>query len=196
MKKIFILLGNPDADTLSGQFASVYESAATAAGHEVKRLNIGDLAFDPILHKGYKVIQELEPDLKTAQEYMKWCDTFVLVYPLWWSSMPALLKGFFDRMWLPAFAFRFHKNPKTGKAGMFWDRLMRGKRARVIMLSKANPFLIWFMFGDFTNEITRAILAFAGFVPRVTEIGNAEILSDAQKRTWEKRLSALAKKGV
>jgi NAD(P)H dehydrogenase (quinone) len=52
--KIFILLGHTDSDTLSGAFASTYERAAGAAGHEVRRLNIGEMQFDPILHKGYK----------------------------------------------------------------------------------------------------------------------------------------------
>src|SRR3990167_320914 len=86
-KKIYILLGHPDKETLSGHFADIYEQEAKAAGHEVRRTNIGDLSFDPILHKGYKVIQELEPDLLKVQEDMRWAEhlvacglSFLLVY--------------------------------------------------------------------------------------------------------------------
>jgi NAD(P)H dehydrogenase (quinone) len=187
--RIFILQGNPDTDSLSGKIATTYEREATAAGHEVKRLNIGELTFDPILHKGYKVIQELEPDLKLVQENMKWCEHFVLIYPLWWSSMPALLKGMWDRMFIPGFAFHMHKN------GMGWDKLLRNRTARVIILSKNWPLMIRSLFGDFTNEISRAILGFAGFRVRMTEIGHSEGATEKEIQCIDKKISNLARKG-
>ena len=194
--KIYILLGHPDKDdTLCGGIADTYEKEAHSAGHEVKRTNIGDLRFDPILHKGYKVIQELEPDLHQVQEDIKWCDHFVLIYPLWWSSGPALLKGLVDRIWLPEFAFRFIKVPDT-KMTLGWHKLLRGKTARVIVTLKNFPLLERFMFGDYSAEIVDAVLRFSGFKTRLTEIGNAEALSDSQKISWFKRIATLGRKGV
>ncbi|MEA2701495.1 MAG: hypothetical protein QOE22_204 [Candidatus Parcubacteria bacterium] len=190
-KKIFILMGNPDkVETLSNGFADVYEREARAAGHEVRRTNLGDLAFDPILHKGYKVIQELEPDVKKVQEDMKWADHFVLIYPLWWAGMPALLKGLFDRMWIPRFAFHFWEN------GLGWDKLLKGKTARVVILSKNWPIIERFLFGDFKNEVGRALLGFAGYKVRITEVGHSEGLSESSKDSWEEKISALARKGA
>jgi len=189
MKKIFILLGHPDTGTMSDEFATAYEQTAKAAGHEVRRMNIGELVFDPVLHKGYRAIQELEPDLKTIQENMRWCEHFVFVYPVWWSATPALVKGMFDRMWLPGFAFKFHAD-KRG-----WDRLLKGRTARVIALSKMNPWAIRLLFGDHTNEISHATLGFSGLKVSMTEIGNAEKLSEKEKESWMKRVRALARAG-
>lgn len=194
--KIFILLGHPNIEpTLCSHFADIYEKCARSAGYEVKRINIAQLQFDPILHKGYKVIQELEPDLRLVQEYITWCDHFVIIYPLWWSSAPSLLKGMIDRMWLPGFAFRFIKTP-DGKTTMGWNKLLKGKTARIIVTLKNIPLVERFMFGDYTAELRDAVCRFSGMETRLTEIGNAEALTKNQILSWEKRISVLARKGT
>ena len=195
-KKIYILLGHPNADpTLSREIADVYEREAKMAGHEVRRANISDLQFDPILHKGYRAIQELEPDLKKLQEDVTWCEHFVLVFPLWWSSVPALLKGLIDRAWLPRFAFSFIKTP-DGKSTMGWRKLLAGRTSRVIVLLKNFAFIEHFLYGDFLGNITNAVLRFSGFKVRISKVGNSEALSDGVKKAWIKRISVLAKKGA
>lgn len=187
-KKIFILMGNPDTDSRTGKVADAYELGALEAGHEVRRQNIGDMRFDPILHKGYKVIQELEPDLKTFQEDIRWADHLVFLYPNWWSTMPALLKGLIDRAWLPGFAFHFHKKDS------FWDALLKGKSARIIILANTPPFANWFLFGEFTNELSRATLAFAGISPvSVTVFAPSE---KASEKKWVKWLAKARKMGA
>ncbi|MGB4076122.1 MAG: NAD(P)H-dependent oxidoreductase [Minisyncoccia bacterium] len=191
--KIYILLGHPNADgTLSAAFADTYEKAAKEAGHEVRRAHIGDLVFDPILHKGYREIQQLEPDLLKVQEDIQWCDHFVLVYPLWWCSVPALLKGMIDRMWLPAFAFRFMKGP-DGKTLVGWKKLLKGRSARMIVLLKNYPILEHFMYGDFTSNIADAVLRFSGFRTSITKVGNSEALSESAHTSWMRRIAALAR---
>lgn len=165
-KKIFILLGHPDKDTLNGTLASEYERGAEEAGHETRRMNLGDMQFDPILHKGYKVIQELEPDLKAFQENVKWADHFIIFYPSWWSTMPALLKGLIDRVWLPSFAYHFTHN------GNWWQKLLKGRSATMVVTSDTMPIIQRIMFGDTTNELRKGILGFSGFSPvRVYKFG-------------------------
>lgn len=188
-KRVFILLGHPDKgpEPLSRQFADTYEEAARLAGHDVRRMDLSSLSFDPILHQGYRVIQDLEPDLKTVQENMKWCEHFVLAYPNWWGGMPALLKGLWDRMFLPAFAFRMWKN-KFG-----WDALLKGRTARLIITSNNPPFLDHLAFGDYTASIRRSLLGFAGFKVSLTTFGRAESASESKKNTWKKQIAGLAK---
>jgi len=190
MKNILVLLGNPDADTFSGAIATNYESAAEAAGHTVTRVNIGDLQFDPILHKGYKEIQALEPDLLDLQEKFRAADHVVLVYPNWWCTMPAILKGLFDRMWLPGFAFNFNKETKR------IEQHLKGKTGRVIVVAGTHsPFQTWWKFGDFTNEIQHGILGFAGIKTQVTVFGPCEKVGDACKNKWMKQVEKMAEKG-
>ena len=189
-RKIFILMGNPDKDTMSGYFAGVYRDSAIKAGYEVRYANLVDLQFDPLLHLGYKVIQPLEPDLLKVQEDIKWADHFVVVFPVWWSGMPSLLKALFERMWLPGFAFHFHKGD------MGWDKLLKGKTARIITLSKMHPWAIRFMFGDFTNALKSSILEFSGFKVRTKSIGFSETMTDAKKMAWSRCVTRIARKGT
>lgn len=158
-KKVFILLGHPDSDSLNGTLASEYEKGAIAGGHEVRRMNLQDMSFDPVLHKGYKEVQELEPDLLAFQENMKWCEHFVVFYPTWFSTMPAKLKGVFDRAWLPRFAYHFPEK------GLGWKRLLKGRSASMFVTSDTVPIILRLVFGDTTNEMRKGILWFAGFSP-------------------------------
>lgn len=194
-KKIVILLGHPDTGpTHSGELALLYEATAKKAGHEVKRFNLGEMRFDPILHKGYRVIQELEPDLKTLQDAIRSADHFVIIYPNWWGTMPALLKGLFDRMWLPGFCFRYCKGGILGHFS-FWNRLMKGKTARVIVLSATQPLIIWLLFGDYTNEISKNILWFVGYKVKLTRFGPSEKAPEWKLNEWRRKVIRLGKLG-
>jgi putative NADPH-quinone reductase len=189
-KKIFIIQGNPDAQGFSGKIADTYQEAAVAAGCTVERVNLSDLKFDPILHKGYKEIQPLEPDLISMQEKWKAADHVVIIYPNWWCTMPALLKGMFDRMFLPGFAFHFNKQTKKV------ERLLSGKTARVIVVAGTDsPLMTWLKYGDYTNEIQHAILGFAGMKAKVTTFGPADRVSDVVRTKWLLKVCKLGKKG-
>ena len=190
-KKIVILLGHPDTGkTLTRELAEIYRDAAKANGHSVKMFKLADMEFDPILHKGYKTIQTLEPDLLKLQKAIAECDHFVIFYPNWWSTMPALLKGLFDRMWLPGFAFGFYKGGVMGHFNL-WKRKMYGKTARVVVVSATKPILIWLLFGDYTNEIKRGILWFVGFKTKMTRLGPSEKAPEWLLNQWRRQVQKL-----
>lgn len=177
-KKIFILAGHPDTDSMCCELADSYAKGASESGNEVRRTNLGDMKFDPILHKGYRVIQELEPDLKKFQEDVRWCEHLVIIYPSWWSTMPALLKGLFDRSWLPGFAYKFKPN------GLGWNRLLKGRTARVFVTSDSSPLLARFLFGDNTNEIQDGILWFSGISTQMKKCGPMKKISPEKRAKW------------
>ena len=194
-KKIFILLGHPDKSGMCGSLTDAYEAGAREAGYEVQRLNIGEMQFDPILHRGYREIQECEPDVKKFQELVHWADHFVVVYPVWWVGMPAILKGLFDRAWLPGSAFRYMRT-KTGGRSIFWHRLFRGKTARIIMTSGTEPILVRFLPGNVNAQLRWGILWFAGFKVRTDWFGPAEQVPENKKARWLARVKSLGTKGI
>lgn len=187
---IVILLGHPDADSLCGALADRYQQAALAAGHRVQLFRLGELAFDPILRHGYRQIQPLEPDLLRATEAIRQCEHLVLVYPTWWGGMPALLKGFFDRAFVPGYAFRYRKD------SLWWDRLLSGRSARVITTLDTPPWYYrWVYRMPGHQQIRRTILQFCGIKPvRITGFGPVRSASDAQRDAWLKQIDALGAK--
>lgn len=190
MKKIFILMGNPSTDSYSGRLANEYEAGAKDAGHEVRRVNVSDMQFDPILHNGYNDIQELEPSLIDVQESINWADHVVIIYPNWWCTMPAVLKGIFDRAWLPGFAFNFNKETKK------LIQRLKGKTGRVIIVAGTHsPFMTWWRFGDYTNEIAHGILGFAGIKTKVTAFGPSNKVAPAVLDKWAVKVRKLGTSG-
>lgn len=176
-------------EPLSRRFADSYERAARAAGHEVRRMNLGELQFDPILHRGYRERMNLEPDLLTVQENMTWCEHFVLFFPNWWGGMPALLKGMWDRMFLPRFAFCMHKN-RLG-----WDRLLKGRTAHVFITCSNRPIFDYIAFGNYAASVGWSILRFAGFKTRITSYGPSETAPEPTRLRWISKIEKLARKG-
>src|SRR3989344_6265930 len=194
-KKILVLLGHPDKSGLCGTLADVYEEAARAAGHDVSRMNIGEMEFDPVLHHGYRVRQTLEPDLVRFQELITAADHFVIIYPVWWVGMPALLKSLFDRAWLPGSAFRYMKLP-SGKKSILWHRMFRGKTARIIMASGTAPWMVRLLPGNVNAQLKWGVLWFAGFWVRTTWLGPSEHVPQARKQKWLARGQKLGRKGI
>ena len=190
-KKIFILLGHTDNESLNAFFSNHYEKGAREAGLEVRRMNLGEMDFDPVLYRGYKEVQELEPDLKKFQEDLKWCHHFVLFYPVWHGGPPAKLKGIFDRAFLPGFAFSWRKYKFLG-----WQKLLSGRSARVVVTTGSPPIVARMMFGDYTNEIRKNLLGFSGFGPvRLTQIGPAEKISQEKANKLAKKFERMGSLG-
>ncbi len=94
MMRVLIINGHPSKESFCYALSQAYKQGALSAGAEVREINVGDLKFSPNLAHGYRRITELEEDLIKAQDSIKWAEHLVFVYPTWWGTMPALLKGF------------------------------------------------------------------------------------------------------
>lgn len=125
MKKIVVVNGHPDKESFNSAIALSYIQSALDVGAEVRYIPIGELDFNPNLQYGYRKRMELEPDLVKALEDLNWSEHQVWIHPLWWLGMPAVMKGFFDRAFLPGITF---KNNKEGLS----EGLLKGRTGRII----------------------------------------------------------------
>ena len=103
--------------------------------------------------------------------------------------MPALLKGLMDRVWLPGFAYHFTHN------GNWWQKLLKGRSATMVVTSDTMPIIQRIMFGDTTNELRKGILGFSGFSPvRVYKFGYLKHFGMWQSERMKRKVNNLGKK--
>lgn len=187
-KRILLILGHPSTTSFCAALAERYAQSALDAGHEVRQLRLGEMVFDPVLRDGYQQIQTLEDDLNAAQSDILWAEHLTLVYPIWWGGIPALLKGFFDRVLLPGFAFKYRK----GKA--FPDKMLNGRTAHLLVTMDTPPWyyrLIYRMPG--LHEVRKTTLEFCGIKPlRTLTFGPVLGSTDQQRRSWLQQAQAIA----
>lgn len=190
MKKIVIILGHPDQESFCAGLANTYASQAVAEGHKLRWLKLGEMRFDPILRNGYRQKQPLEPDLLQAQEALLWADHYVFVYPIWWGSMPALLKGFFVRIFLPGFAFAYR--PKS----VFGDKLLSGRSAQLLVtLDTPAWYYRWIYRMPGHHQMKRTILEWTGIRPvKLAQFGPIRSSSKLQRDHWHGEVAKLARK--
>ncbi|MEI7889708.1 MAG: NAD(P)H-dependent oxidoreductase, partial [Actinomycetes bacterium] len=102
----------------------------------------------------------LEPDRVAAQEAISWAEHIVFAYPVWWGTMPAILKGFVDRVFLPRFAFKYREDSPL------WDRLLKGRSAQLLLCMDTPR---WYYRLAYRNSghilMSRNILKFCGIKP-------------------------------
>jgi NAD(P)H dehydrogenase (quinone) len=98
---------------------------------------------------------------------IKWADHLVFVYPTWWGTMPALLKGFIDKVFLPGFGFKYRKD------SVWWDKLLTGKSARLIVTMDTPPWYFRWVYGRPShNAMKKSTLEFCGVKPvKIISIG-------------------------
>ena len=187
-KRVAVIVGHPAADSWCGALADSYAAAARAGGHEVRMLQLAQLDFDPRLHAGYRQIQALEPDLLAAQATVAWAEHLVIAYPIWWGSVPALLKGFLDRILLPGFAFKY----RPGKA--FPEQLLRGRSAQLLVSMDTPPWYFrWVYRMPGIVQLKKTTLEFCGIAPvKVAAFGPLIASSPAQRASWLVKAARLA----
>ncbi|WP_425635855.1 NAD(P)H-dependent oxidoreductase [Algoriphagus yeomjeoni] len=187
MQKILIINGHPDAESYNYAVSDAYKKGAAKAGAEIQQINIRELDFNPNLQFGYRKRTELEPDLLEAQEKLKWAEHLVWIYPVWWGSVPAMMKGFLDRVMLPGFAFQKREN------SLWWDKCLTGKTARIICTLDQPEWYYRLVYRSPSHHaMKRVTLNYIGVKKvRITAIGPIRLSKKELKEKWLKKVEKL-----
>jgi putative NADPH-quinone reductase len=192
MRKIMIVVGHPQRNTFCEALGKAYQTAAQAAGHEARLIILADMKFDPILHDGYRKLQPLEPDLAAAYDSLSACRHLVLIFPLWCGDMPALMKGFIERILQPDLISR-----ENTENAMNWS-IFKDKTARIIMTMgmPVSIYRFWYR-GHALKLLTRNILNFIGIKPvRHTLFGMIGTSKPQTREQWLEQVRQLGREAA
>lgn len=181
MSAALVIDGHPDARSLTAALARRY---AEAHG-DARILALRDLAFDPHLRFGYRQRMELEPDLLGAREMLHAARTVVVATPMWWGSVPAVLKGFFDRALLPQHEYRY-------KASGLPEGLLGARNGRLLMLADTPWYFAPLTGLPAQTHVARNTLRFCGVrAVRTTRLLGVKDASPARIEGWIERVARL-----
>ncbi len=106
--KCLLVIAHPSPDSLNAALAETAAEALRKAGHDLTIRNLYEQGFQPVLSA--MELKEIAAGAAPAAvaveaEELRNAEALVLVFPTWWFSLPAMLKGWFDRVWAPGVAY-------------------------------------------------------------------------------------------
>ncbi|WP_373784812.1 NAD(P)H-dependent oxidoreductase, partial [Delftia acidovorans] len=121
-----------------------------------------------------------------------WASHLAWAYPTWWGGLPALLKGFIDRIFLPGFAFKYRKG------SVLWDRLLAGRTADLLVSMDSPPWYYrWVAHMPGHHQMRRAILEFSGIRPvRIHSFGPVLGAEAARVQQWLEQAQAAGRRAA
>ena len=127
---ILVINGHPDKESYCQAIFQTIVENIDSKRHELEMINLNEEEFDPVLRYGYRQRMEDNPFILRSQSLIQWADHLIFVYPIWWSSMPSLLKGWIDRVFTPGIAY------SANNRGSFILNYLRGKQFKKLLKGK------------------------------------------------------------
>lgn len=191
-KRIVIIQGHPDpaGNHLLNAMADAYAAGATAAGHEVRRIEVAKLEFPMMRTQAEFEKGSPPPALKQCQDDMAWAEHWVFLFPLWHGTMPGLFKGFLEHIFRPGFAMEYQEKG-------FPKRLLAGRSARIVVTMGMPTLMYRWYFGAFgVRGFERSMLGFAGIKPIRESFFGLTFSDDAKRQGWIETMRRYGKDAV
>lgn len=125
--KNLIIYAHPNSASLNHYFKQIVVKNLQESGQEVVVRDLNQINFNPVLSlddmNGQRM-GKVADDVKIEQDFITWADRIIFIYPIWWTGMPAIMKGFIDRVFSYGFAYRYDQGVQKG--------LLNGKKTIII----------------------------------------------------------------
>ncbi|WP_082305132.1 NAD(P)H-dependent oxidoreductase [Persicobacter sp. CCB-QB2] len=187
MGKVLIINGNPKPESFSKALSQAY---AEGYGSQAEVLHLVDLNFGLDLEFGYDQRTPWEADLQMAYDKIQEADHLVWVFPLWWYGLPARMKGFIDRIFLPGLTFEITADSPMPKG------LLKGRTSDIIMTADSPYWYYrWWMGAPASRQFKKGTLEFCGVkVLKEVFIGPVKGSKDLKRHQWLEKVRRLGKK--
>ena len=155
--RVLVIYCHPVAESFAAAAHATVLQALAEGGHEVTDVDLYAEGFDPVMNRQERLdytARNIRP-VRKYDDQLAAAEAIVLVYPAWWYGMPAMLKGYFDRVWLPGVAFDV-----TPDGRVLTDRLQRIRRIIVVTTYGGSWWMVRLAIGDPARKIiARAVRA-------------------------------------
>lgn len=122
-----IIYAHPNENSLNHHLLNTVVETLQLRNEEVVVRDLYTIGFDPVLSlddmQGQRM-GKVSDDVKTEQEHISWAEQITFIYPIWWTGLPAMMKGFIDRVFSYGFAYRYDQGVQKG--------LLKGKKTVII----------------------------------------------------------------
>jgi len=183
--KTLVVYAHPDHESHARYTLELVEEKLKAKNSEYEVLDLYKMNFNPVL--SYEQMYESKTkgtpkDVEDMQKKIAESSQLILIYPIWWNEMPAILKGFMDKILTPGFAYKYvNKIPRP---------LLKGKSAIAFVTTGSPKIASWIFLGNrFKKILAHDTLGFCGIKTRVYHTDNAFEFNDKQKEKIRKNVN-------
>jgi len=125
--KHLIIYAHPNPESLNAQLKQTVVKHLQNNGHEVEVRDLYQLGFNPVMSLADVQGQrkgKVADEVKREQDFIVWADSITFIHPIWWTGLPAMMKGYIDRVFSYGFAYRYDLGVQKG--------LLTGKQSVII----------------------------------------------------------------
>ncbi|CAA7386828.1 NAD(P)H-dependent oxidoreductase [Chryseobacterium fistulae] len=112
-----IIYAHPNENSLNHHLLQTVIESLQSDGHEIEVRDLNQINFNPVLSLQDMQEQRLgkvAEDITIEQDFISWAEHITFIYPIWWTGMPAIMKGYIDRVFSYGFAYRYDQGVQKG----------------------------------------------------------------------------------